>query len=253
MPLAVDVSNYSGPLDLDRARALVAAGVRRVVVGTQYPDAPYPPGAAHLQVPALLDAGIDVHVYVWLAGDGAAQVRDALARVRRWLGRLGGVWLDVEDTSAGALTPAGRLAVVRSAVEAARAAAPALPVGIYTARWFWERWMADSDALAEFPLWVAEYDGRRDLAFAPFGGWRAATMKQFAPDTTIAGVPHVDLDWYEAGVRPLSEVEFGLAFAALYRGLTPAHLPIDVRWGVATRGVDGTEVHPLMIRGRTED
>ena len=39
MPLAIDVSNYSGPISSTQARALVAAGVRRVVVGTQAPRA----------------------------------------------------------------------------------------------------------------------------------------------------------------------------------------------------------------------
>jgi len=255
MPLAIDVSNYSGPVDLDRARAIEAAGVRRVVVGTQYPGAPYPVGVAHRQLPALLDMGLEVHayIYLWLAHDTAAQVRDALARIAPWEGRLGGLWLDVEDTTAEALTPAERLQAVHEAFEAACAVSPALPLGIYTARWYWQQAMADTEACAELPLWVAQYDGRPDLDFAPFGGWRAAAMKQYAADTTIAGIPNVDLDWYEMAVRPLSEAEFGFAFAALYRGLAPQHLPIDVRWGAATRDLDGTEVHPLLVRGRRQD
>lgn len=255
MPLAIDVSNYSGPIEGDRARALLDAGVRRVVVGTQYPRPPYPPGVAHRQVPALLEAGLEVHIYVylWLAADGGMQVRDALARVQRWSGRLGGLWLDVEDTTAEALSPAERLAAVRAAIEAARDAAPAIPTGIYTARWYWREAMADTDACSSLPLWVAQYDGQRDLAFTPFGGWQRAAMKQYAVDTSIAGVPNVDLDWYEEPVRPLSEAEFGLAFAALYRGLTPQQLPFDVRWGTPTREPDGGEVHPLVIRGRAQD
>ncbi len=248
MPLAIDVSNYSGPISSTQARALVAAGVRRVVVGTQAPRAPYPPCAVGQQIPALLDAGVEVHayVYLWLAEDGAAQVRAALDLVAPWRERLGGIWLDVEDTTATALSPAERLDGVRTAT----AAAEPMPVGIYTARWFWREAMADTTACAGLPLWVAEYDGRADLAFPAFGGWTVAAMKQYAADATVAGVPRVDLDWYEADVPALSEAEFGWAFAALYRGLAPGQLPIDVRWGVPTRDADGTEAHPLVVRGR---
>ncbi len=46
MPLAIDVSNFTGPIDGAQASALHAAGVRRAVVGTQYPPSPYPAGCA---------------------------------------------------------------------------------------------------------------------------------------------------------------------------------------------------------------
>lgn len=248
MPLAIDISNYSGPISAAQAGALVEAGVRRVIVGTQAPGAPYPPCALTQQIPALLDAGIEVHayVYLWLADDCGEQVRAALDLVAPWRERLGWLWLDVEDTTATALTPAERLDAVRAAIEAAGT----MPVGIYTARWFWRGAMADTTACAALPLWVAEYDSRADLDFPSFGGWTGAAMKQYAADATVAGVPCVDLDWYEAAVPVLSEAEFGWAFAALYRGLAPGQLPIDVRWGAPVRAADGTETHPLVVRGR---
>ena len=251
MPLAIDVSNYSGPIAAAQARDLVAAGVRRVVVGTQYPAPPFPRGVAHEQIPALLEAGLQVHayVYLWLAEDGGAQVEAALARLEPWRAHLGRLWLDVEDTTATMLTATQRLAAVRAAIDAARG----MPVGIYTARWYWQGAMADTTACAALPLWVAQYDGRADPSFAPFGGWTAASMKQYAEDVTLAGVPKVDLNWYAAAARPLSEAEFGWAFAALYRGLAPGQLPLDIRWGEATRDAAGDEVHPLVIRGRSED
>ena len=254
MPLAIDISNYSGPVGAAQARGLAAAGVHRAVVGTQYPRPPYPPGVAHEQIPALLAAGLEVHayVYLWLPEDCAEQVQEAVARLEPWRGRIHGLWLDVEDTSAGGITAAQRLGAVERAIEAARAAAD-WPLGIYTARWYWQQAMDDTTACAEFPLWVAQYDRRADLAFTPFGGWRRAAMKQYAEDVAVAGVPKVDLNWYEPAVRPLSEAEFGWAFAALYRGLHPGQLPIDVRWGEATREADGAEVHALVIRGRAQD
>jgi GH25 family lysozyme M1 (1,4-beta-N-acetylmuramidase) len=255
MPLAIDISNYSGPVGAEQARGLVAAGVRRVIVGTQYPRPPYPPGVAHEQIPALLAAGLQVHayVYLWLAADCGEQVREAVERLAPWRAEIGGLWLDVEDTSADHLAAADRLAAVARAVEAARTLAGSWPPGIYTARWYWQQAMADTPALAALPLWVAQYDGRADLVFTPFGGWRQAAMKQYAEDVTVAGVPKTDLNWYEPAAPPLSEAEFGWAFAALYRGLQPGHLPIDVRWGEVTRAGDGVEVHPLLIRGRAQD
>lgn len=249
VPLAIDVSNFTGPVDAVRAVALHAAGVRRAVVGTQYPPRPYPAGCAHQQIPALLDTGIEVeaYVYLWFAQDPVEQVRTGLAVIAPWRERIGRLWIDVEDET-GNLDAAGRIAHVRAAV----AACGRMPAGIYTAAWFWRPRMEDTAAFAALPLWAAQYDGRADLEVTPFGGWAGAAMKQYAGDTSIGGLAPVDLNWYEeaAAPRPLTEHEFGYAFAALYRGLDGAQLPMRVRWGEPTRNVDGDEVHPLVVRGR---
>ena len=250
MPLAIDVSNFTGPIDAAQASALHATGVRRAVVGTQYPPSPYPAGCAHLQIPALLDAGIEVeaYLYLWFAQDPAQQVRDALAVIAPWGERIGRLWIDVEDET-GNLDAAARIAHVRAAVQACAG----VPTGVYTAAWFWRPHMEDTAALAALPLWAAQYDGRADLDVMPFGGWARAAMKQYVGDTSIGGLSGVDLDWYEEAAgppRPLTEQEFGYAFAALYRGLDGAQLPMHARWGMPTRNLDGDEVHPLVVRGR---
>ena len=247
MPLAIDVSNFTGPIDAARGRALREAGVQRGVVGTQYPGAPYPAGCAHLQLPALIDAGIAVeaYVYLWFAHDAVAQVRDALDVIGPWRDRIRRLWIDVEDESGG-LDVVGRVAAVASAVEACGA----MPAGIYSAAWYWDAWMGGTSAFSMLPLWAAQYDGRADVEVRPFGGWTRAAMKQYAEDATIGGVERLDLNWYEEAPRPLSEAEFGYAFAALYRGWGGGQLPVSVRWGDAVRGADGEEIHPLLVRGR---
>lgn len=246
--LGIDVSNYTGAIDAARAEALHAAGVRRAVVGTQYPAPPYPSGVAHAQIPALLDAGIEVqaYVYLWLAEDTAAQVRAAVQRLAPWQGRIARLWLDVEDTSAPAQSPPQRVQAVRAAVAACGPFAP----GIYTGAWWWRPHTADTHAFAQLPLWVAQYDGERNLDFSPFGGWTRAAMKQYAGSATFAGVPHVDLDWYEEEILPLTEQEFGWAFAALYRGVDGVAFPLRIRWGERAVNAAGEQVHALIVGGR---
>ncbi|MEI6136062.1 MAG: GH25 family lysozyme [Chloroflexota bacterium] len=248
MPLAIDVSNFTGPIDAARASALHAAGVRRAVVGTQYPGAPYPAGCAHLQIPALLDAGIEVqaYVYLWFAEDASAQVRAALDVIVPWRDRIARLWIDVEDES-GTLDAAARVDVVARAV----ATCGAMPTGIYTAAWFWRSRMDDATAFAALPLWAAQYDGGANLEVSAFGGWACAAMKQYDGDATLAGLSHLDLDWYEESLALLTEAEFGFAFATLYRGMDGAQMPVRVRWGEPTLNADGDEVHPLVIRGRS--
>ena len=74
-------------------------------------------------------------------------------------------------------------------------------------------------------------------------------MKQYAGDTSLAGLAGLDLDWYEEAPGRLTEAEFGYAFAALYRGLDGAQLPIGVRWGTATVDAGGGRGAPAAGAG----
>ncbi|MFA7248279.1 MAG: GH25 family lysozyme [Dehalococcoidia bacterium] len=250
MPLAIDVSNFTGPIEGPQAAALRAAGVRRAVVGTQYPQPPYPAGCAHLQIPALLEAGIEVeaYVYLWFGDDPARQVQDARDAIAPWRDRVRRLWIDVEDESAP-LDQDTRAERLRVAIEACGT----MPAGIYTAAWYWRPFMGDTRAFSSLPLWAAQYDGGPDVLVAPFGGWTSAAMKQYAADVSIAGLSRVDLDWFEASPTPLTEAEFGFAFAALYRGMDGAQVPIRVRWGEPHVDTEGNEVHPLVVRGRVPE
>ncbi len=193
MPLAVDVSNYTGIISGRQTEALQAAGVGRVIVQIVDPPPGFPPSVFRQQIPVLLEAGFEVetYVYLWLGGNTAVQVQEAMAKVSRWRARLGRLWLDAEDVSVPESQTANRVAI-EAAVEAC-----SMPTGVYTAGWWWRPYMGDSAAFAHLPLWAAEYDGVASTRFTPFGGWSTCAMKQHVGDTSVAGVRGVDVNWYE--------------------------------------------------------
>lgn len=193
MPLAVDVSNYTGPISPAQAQALRDAGVGRVVVQIVDPPPGYPPSVFRQQIPVLIDAGLEVetYVYLWLAGNTGQQVRDTITKVTPWRDRLSPrLWLDVEDVS----VPEDQDANVR-AVQTAVGACSMSP-GVYTAGWYWRPYMGDTAAFAHLPLWVAQYDGEASFRFAPFGGWSACAMKQHIGESSLAGLSGLDQNWY---------------------------------------------------------
>lgn len=195
MTLAIDLSNYTTNLD---AEALAAAGVRRAVVQLVNERV-----LTHReQIPALLAAGIEVEAYVYLwFSSGAGFIRrrmtwalDELAafpEVRR-------VWLDCEQGETDNPPYGGGTDTAEMIREAITVAGErAYEVGIYTAKWWWDRFQHGVTAFSTLPLWAAQYDGRQDTAISAFGGWERATMKQFAGDSVLAGVGGIDLNWYE--------------------------------------------------------
>lgn len=193
MPLAVDVSNYTGAISEAQAEELRAAGVGRAIVQVVDPPPVYPPSVFRQQIPVLLAAGLEVeaYVYLWLGGNTAQQVLDAIAKVGAWRTHVGRLWLDAEDVSVPEHQHAN-LAAIEAAVRAC-----SMPTGVYTAGWWWRPYVGDSGAFAHLPLWAAEYDGEPSMRFTPFGGWSVCAMKQHAGDTSLAGISGVDLNWYE--------------------------------------------------------
>lgn len=193
--IAVDVSNYTTNLD---PQALAAAGVKRVIVQIVNERV-----LTHReQIPALLAAGIEVEAYVyqWFSS-GPEFIRhrmtwalDELAafpEVRR-------VWLDCEQSETDDPPYGGGLYTTDMIREAVTLAGErAYEVGIYTAKWWWDRFQHEVTAFSMLPLWVAQYDDQPDAIFVPFGGWERCEMKQYAGDTAFAGVGGIDLSWYE--------------------------------------------------------
>lgn len=208
MPLAIDVSNYSTRFN---ASALAQAGVKRAVVQIVNERVT----THRQQIPALLAAGIEVEAYVyqWFSG-GESFIRqrmnwalDELAfypDVRR-------VWLDCEQGEDDDPPYGGGLYtrdMIRLAVSLA--GERGYEVGIYSAKWWMDRFLHEVTEFAHLPLWVAQYDGRQDTAFVPFGGWERCEMKQYAGIGEIAGVGGIDVNWYEEDdveLRMLSQVE----------------------------------------------
>lgn len=202
MARLVDLSNYSGPLTEARAHALIDAGFSGAIVQALQPPPGYPPDVAAQQLATLRAAGITrLQGYVvWWFGNTPEYLGPLLDTLA-----AGGVttcWLDVEDTRPYPLEE--RIEEVRAAL--AYIQARGLRPGIYTAHWYWTRYMGDCADFATLPLWAAQYDDNPDAgAVALFGGWGRAQIKQYRGTTSIAGIPAVDLN-VEADALQGSEV-----------------------------------------------
>ena len=196
---AIDVSNYSGEISPEQARALYVVGIRRVIV-----QAVNERVLTHRQqIPVLLTAGFEVegYVYVWFSADTqfvANRVEWACREFDDFPGVTKRMWLDCEQTALDT-PPFDHVNEpvsmhIRTAVDVTTAMGYA--PGIYTAEWWWRPGASNSTEWAHLPLWNAEYDGDPETLAVNYGGWTKATMKQYAGTSTVASVPMVDLDAY---------------------------------------------------------
>lgn len=207
MKLAVDLSNYSGPISNQQARDLVNAGVSRAIVQAVRPDI----RVHEQQIPNLIAAGIEVqgYVYVWYSA-GEQFIRDRVAwacsEFKRWP-QITFVWADCEqaDDTGFNYAHADHDQVVQLTAAALDTIGQAgFETGIYTARWWWVPATGDSHYFSGvFPLWNANYDGDPDIDPAGYGGWDIPRMEQYQGSSTIAGVPMVDLDSYNPPKPPV--------------------------------------------------
>jgi hypothetical protein len=179
--LALDVSNYSGPLRAEQASCWRALGYAHLVCGTQRPE------ITTQQLATAVEAGLTVaaYVYVYWDGDVRLQVEAALAAVAAFpVERL---WIDCEDGAGGR-----GAAEILSLIEAALAACRDSPAGIYTGRWWWVPATGNSDRFRDLPLWHAEYTPPGTLpdpaGFRPYGGWERPAMWQFQGTTDVCGI-----------------------------------------------------------------
>ena len=249
--IAVDVSNYSTNLD---PQALAAAGVQRVIVQIVNERVLH----HRTQIPALLAAGIEVEAYVyqWFSS-GPEFIRhrmtwalDELAafpEVRR-------VWLDCEQSETDDPPYGGGLYTTDMIREAVTLAGErAYEVGIYTAKWWWDRFQHEVTAFSMLPLWVAQYDGQPDAIFVPFGGWERCEMKQHAGDTAFAGVGGIDLNWYEEGdmdVIKLSQADALPVVLGALAGIAGAVGQQDGQWiGVSASAPPGYRDIVIRVKG----
>lgn len=196
MALLVDLSNYSGPLRPEQARALVAEGFAGALVQAVDPPPGYPPDVAAQQIAMLRSEGVtNVQGYVvWWFGNTPEYLGPLLDTLE-----AGGVtmcWLDVEDARPATInqtTLEQRIAEVSAAI--AYIEARGMRPGIYTAHWYWTAHMGDCSDFASLPLWAAQYDHDPDVdALVLFGGWQRARIKQYRGTTSFAGIPAVDLN-----------------------------------------------------------
>jgi hypothetical protein len=189
---AIDVSNYTGELSVDRVQSWRDEhDVGLVIVQAINPPPNYPPGVTRQQCEAVLNAGgvaLDVYFYNWF-GRRDGYLSDFADLVTDY--PLRRVWLDVEDTSASQSFQ-DRINNVYSNLARLDDIFD-LQTGMYTGRWFWRPYMGDTYAFSDRSLWDANYDHIADPnAFSSYGGWTECAIKQFIGTSTLSGVGNID-------------------------------------------------------------
>jgi hypothetical protein len=210
--LAVDVSNYTGRLTKKTLNAWKAADVGLVIVQAIDPPEGYPEGVTRQQVEACDAAGlaVDAYLWLWMTGDFESDIRHKLSLLDGLPIRQ--LWLDVEDTSGGdshmrvirtrrALEICDQWvidhggATVRTGLNG-EGMRMLHPTGVYSGRWYWPVYMQNTNEFADRELWDANYDDNPDASanFRPYGGWRAARIKQYRGTSELAGQGGIDMN-----------------------------------------------------------
>lgn len=194
MTLAVDMSSWGGPITSAKVESLWQAGARRAIVGVSDVE------LARQQLTLTAERGMEIQAYSYMYW--GANNEERLDRVRRAAQGLplAFVWPDFEDKNAPLDDPAGVISWMRGCM--ALAERLGLPVGVYTAAWWWRSWARNTAAFAHYPLWVAQYDEWPVLTMTPFGGWTECAMKQYKGTTVLGSKPNdysVDLNFYLGG------------------------------------------------------
>lgn len=195
---AVDCSNWTGPLTQETLAAWKADGVELIIVQAVDPPPGYPLGVTRQQIAACLEAGLAVDAYVWFWFERSLWPWD----LDRKLALLDGLpirqlWLDVEDTAPG-YSPEQRAAAVSLALSRLDAyrTTSGQKAGVYTGRWYWTDYLADTPEFADRELWDADYDGIEDAeqSWEPYGGWTERAIKQWRGTSELAGMGGIDLN-----------------------------------------------------------
>jgi GH25 family lysozyme M1 (1,4-beta-N-acetylmuramidase) len=183
---AVDVSNYTGPLNADQVAALRAEGIGHVVVRLSL-ETPYKREIAVQQLRGCVAGGLTVSGYLWVYGNTTpADVGAAVAIATEADARLCMLWLDLEEDGP-------TVEQIRGLAHAAIVAG--VRPGIYTGRWWWWGHFGNPADFADIPLWDANYGlGPRLDATPGYGGWTSRAGHQYAGTSTVGGVGNVDLD-----------------------------------------------------------
>ena len=186
---AIDISNWQPvptPAQLD---FLKTQGVVRGVVGVSYGN------VGSMQLAALRGMGLEIQAYAWLKFPFILHEQEMI-RAYNLIRDLPvtRLWIDVEDVPTGDLAS---VADVKAAIQWWKVQRPDLPLGIYTANWWWKWYMAGVTETFDLPLWVAYFPSEPpDLAaleaYLP-GNWQLSDvdMWQYAP----GGPGDLEADW----------------------------------------------------------
>lgn len=191
--MLIDVSDYD--MDTWEPACFRSAGVTKAITNS------FRKSNAITRIQTLRAAGIEVagvYGFCYFGPDPYYVNRDVDAAIELAQAfDIPMVWVDAELDACGIgglghlrpSEPKERIEQLRAAVRKVEAAG--LPVGIYTAGWWWWSNMAGSTEFAKYPLWHAEYgnnDGKRPpVTHVSYGGWSEVTLHQYTSNKRLCG------------------------------------------------------------------
>ena len=184
----IDVSRWQREIDWQQvAAAGHAFVVIRATIGNYYTDPRF-----YVNWRDARDAGLLVSAYHVVVPD-----RPADSQIERFFDVLDDRWCDIPPVLDVELTRGASREGITSCVEGCAAAMERAggrkPV-IYTARWFWDRYVLDAPVSSQCDLWVAHYG-----VSSPWlpRGWDEWRFWQYSDHGQVPGIrAATDLNWF---------------------------------------------------------
>lgn len=132
------------------------------------------------QARSARDNGCTVGGYVWCYRTVSAEqtIVLALETAEKAQIQLPTLWLDIEEYDG---QPGPSIAWIHEALAACESLG--VRAGIYTAKWYWDKWHPGVTDFGDVPLWAAQYGPKPSLdQFKPFGGWTKAAGIQWTSE-----------------------------------------------------------------------
>lgn len=202
MTLAVDFSQWGGPLNPETVECWKSLGVKKAIV--QYSHLM----EQHIEVLESV-GGISIDAYVYLYWNLSPWNQTPQQRTQATLdvadNRIETLWLDCEDST----YPYNE----RQLKECEGICnSNGMPAGIYTGRWWWVPHTNNSKSFSHLPLWHAGYQVQGSIGnpnfipdlstFIPYGDWNKPTIWQYQGTCTLCN-HSVDLNFdYEFQSQP---------------------------------------------------
>lgn len=156
---AIDFANFTHVPSTADLNCLRQQGFDLAIVGASFDNSVWGPNQPQRQLRALQANGFRRHAYCWLRHPFTENHRlfdNAFVQIAGTGVEM--MWIDVEDVeTAQTTTVAQRIKDVWLAIDYWRNARPDLPIGIYTADWWWDAYMPGVKETFRMPLWMAAY------------------------------------------------------------------------------------------------
>lgn len=211
-PGGIDVSSHQHPDNIRINYAKVAAsGTRFVLVkateGLTYFNKHYIEDRTRATSVGLITGSYHYAKPSWQLGSAAEQAKyfAALTLSSRLPGDLPPV-LDLEES--GGLPPIALQLWVNEFVTVMEKLAGRKPI-IYTYPSFWRDDMGNTHRFSDYPLWIADYNGKSNPTKPLPGGWRDWTFWQYSCYGRIRGIPvNVDKNVFNGTIAQLHGMRY---------------------------------------------